>query len=545
MTSSSTKLMASPRSAPADRPPRRPGRLVAALVVPIVGVAGLAVSGVATVGAAPLCTVQQLTDTAGGGSNASTNAAISARGDEVAFDSGRDHIGQNPENNREVFLIDLTTGSMSQVTDASAGASFRADLSGDGNRVAFSSTADLTGDNDDGSTELFLYDRTTDDTSQLTSTPADRTSAQASLSGDGSRVAFHSDADLTGANPDGENEVFLQVISGSTTQHSTSPEALSLSPSISFDGLRFAYSSSGDPLGTNPENNSEIFLRDTSPLGRSQITSSTSGASTFPSLSADARRVAFESTADLTGDNADGSSEVFLHDRLTGTTTQISSGSGTTSARASISAGGTRVAFQSNADLSGENADGNTEIFFYDLLTGTTVQVTDVNLGESLNVAISGDGTRLAFQSWADLTGGNPDGNAEIFLATCGAATPSFPDVGTGHPFFAEVEWLSAAGVSTGFADGTFRPGATVSRQAMSAFMYRLAGSPPFVAPPTASFPDVSSGHPFFAEVEWLSAAGVSTGFADGTFRPGATVSRQAMSAFMYRLAAGPGVHLN
>lgn len=55
------------------------------------------------------------------------------------------------------------------------------------------------------------------------------------------------------------------------------------------------------------------------------------------------------------------------------------------------------------------------------------------------------------------------------------ALVQSFSDVPTTHPFFDEIEWMADRGISTGYADGTYRPSADVTRQAMSAFMYRLA----------------------------------------------------------------------
>ena len=116
-----------------------------------------------------------------------------------------------------------------------------------------------------------------------------------------------------------------------------------------------------------------------------------------------------------------------------------------------------------------------------------------------------------------------------------------FSDVGTGHPFFAEIMWMDANGISTGFDDGTYRPSASVTRQAMSAFMYRLAGEPAFTPPGTPTFTDVSTGHPFFAEIEWMADEGITNGFQPGpTYRPAIPVTRQAMSAFMYRLAGEP-----
>ena len=69
----------------------------------------------------------------------------------------------------------------------------------------------------------------------------------------------------------------------------------------------------------------------------------------------------------------------------------------------------------------------------------------------------------------------------------------------------------------------------------MVAFLYRFDGEPPFTPPALASFPDVSVSHPFFKEIDWLVSVEVTTGFADGTYRPGSPVTRQSMAAFLHR----------
>jgi hypothetical protein len=117
-----------------------------------------------------------------------------------------------------------------------------------------------------------------------------------------------------------------------------------------------------------------------------------------------------------------------------------------------------------------------------------------------------------------------------------------FDDVSLAHPFATEIAWMADSGISTGFEDGTFRPAQGVTRQSMSAFLYRLAGSPDFTDPSSARFPDVSLAHPFFQEVEWMASESITEGFDDGTYRPGDVVTRQSMSAFMHRFADGPGV---
>ena len=115
-----------------------------------------------------------------------------------------------------------------------------------------------------------------------------------------------------------------------------------------------------------------------------------------------------------------------------------------------------------------------------------------------------------------------------------------FTDVTSANTFKAEIEWMSNLGISTGYGDGTFQPTANVSRQAMAAFMYRFAGSPAFTPPVSSPFNDVATGSTFYKEITWLADQGISTGYGDGGFHPTANVSRQAMSAFMYRLAGSP-----
>jgi len=113
----------------------------------------------------------------------------------------------------------------------------------------------------------------------------------------------------------------------------------------------------------------------------------------------------------------------------------------------------------------------------------------------------------------------------------------AFSDVGAGHPFAQEIVWLFEEGITEGYGDNTFRPNEPVSRQAMAAFLYRVAGEPPVAAIPAPTFPDVPFSHPFAREVEWMAAAGVSNGYHDGTWRPSDPVTRQAMAAFLLRMA--------
>lgn len=118
---------------------------------------------------------------------------------------------------------------------------------------------------------------------------------------------------------------------------------------------------------------------------------------------------------------------------------------------------------------------------------------------------------------------------------------PRFRDIGAGDAFYHEVAWLATNGISTGWPDRTFRPLNNVERGAMAAFFYRMAGSPAYTPPATSPFTDVPTDHQFYEEISWMAERGVTTGWPDGTFRPDAPVNRDAMAAFFYRLAGSPG----
>ena len=115
-----------------------------------------------------------------------------------------------------------------------------------------------------------------------------------------------------------------------------------------------------------------------------------------------------------------------------------------------------------------------------------------------------------------------------------------FSDVPRDHPFHDEIAWLVDEGVAQGFDDGTFRPVTGVSRQAAAAFLYRLAGEPE--GSHETDFDDVDEDHPFRDEIAWADANGIVGGYADGTFRPGRVVTRQAMAAFLANYEFGGDV---
>ena len=117
--------------------------------------------------------------------------------------------------------------------------------------------------------------------------------------------------------------------------------------------------------------------------------------------------------------------------------------------------------------------------------------------------------------------------------------TARYSDVPVGHPFYREISWLGASGITTGYPDGSFGATNPVSRDAMAAFLFRMTpAAAGYEAPERARFTDVPTGHPFYREISWLAETGITTGMGDGSFGSGRAVSRDAMAAFLYRYAA-------
>ena len=112
---------------------------------------------------------------------------------------------------------------------------------------------------------------------------------------------------------------------------------------------------------------------------------------------------------------------------------------------------------------------------------------------------------------------------------------PTFTDVNLNMQFYPYIEAIYAAGITTGYGDGTFRPYDPVNRGQMVAFIARALELPDAGDPNNPSFTDVPSGMQFFGYIEAIYADGITTGYGDNTYRPYDTVTRGQMAAFLSR----------
>ncbi|KAA0973551.1 S-layer homology domain-containing protein [Paeniglutamicibacter gangotriensis] len=113
----------------------------------------------------------------------------------------------------------------------------------------------------------------------------------------------------------------------------------------------------------------------------------------------------------------------------------------------------------------------------------------------------------------------------------------SFKDVSDSHDFYREIEVLSTLGVTEGWPDGTFRPQATILRDAFAAFCYRMKGSPAYKPPVTSPFKDVPTNNIFYKEICWAESQGIVNGWSNGMYKPFEPIKRDAVAAMLYRMA--------
>ena len=280
-----------------------------------------------------------LTETGSQVNQASRRPSISGDGRYVAFQSGGNNLiagfrsGQVNVYVRDRVANTLVGASVPYSVIPSNRSSLNPVLSEDGNYVAFEFTASLNDGNRSFSyRDIYLFNRVTLAVERLTGTKvgleADRTDSRLpSISGDGRYVAFQSTAeDLDFFDVNGKADVFVyDRITGLTRRVSASPTGVeelfqdSINATISGDGRYVAFQSRIANFVTPDINGSiDVFVKDMV-TGEFSLKSSTpagvqgDGDSTFPSLSADGRSVAFISSANnLAAGKTSFNADVFL-----------------------------------------------------------------------------------------------------------------------------------------------------------------------------------------------------------------------------------------
>lgn len=404
----------------------------------------------------------------GNGHSPEVGARISGNGQYVVFRSLASNLVPGDTNGQaDVFVRDRLTGAITLVSVAADGVtpgngpSGNPRISADGRFIAFGSSATNLVAGGSSGIQVFVRDMSTGTTSLVSvadgpsGVAGNLDSNSSAISADGNVIVFRSLATNLVATPtpvSGGHVYVRNRALQTTTLVSVDPsgnpgngDSGQTQTSISDDGRYVGFASEASNLVAGDNNNaSDAFVRDLA-TGITERISLSSGAqegnagSWSSNVSPDGRYVAFTSAAsNLVGGDTNNCGDVFLRDRLFGTTVRVSvdsSGkqgnntSGNTNGWGiAISRDGTKVAFQSLAtNLVKGDTNGFEDVFVRDLVTQKTTMVSVTPAGKPGNgltgglntcsVSISADGNTVMFTSYAtNLVSGDTNGFMDVFV---------------------------------------------------------------------------------------------------------------------------------
>ncbi len=296
----------------------------------------------------PANSIQQLTFSTAGGLTANSNPQLAQTGKFVVFESDQAHEGateescsncSNADGNREIFIYEVKTGELTQITDTTGNgntANRLPQIDDTGRNLVFDSRADFAAapcdllggglcDNADGNSEIIHFNRQSGRYTQITQTVGGGSNAniRADISGDGKWITFQSNQDLAGAgllcekldgsacSNDGNAEIFVVSLKDAEVLQATdTPNAGTCSGSnpneratVSNGGRFVAFQSKCEadlnPLACGDCNgNDEVFLLERKKGKIVQVTISDAGFNRVPRIAGSGAWMVFEANRD-------------------------------------------------------------------------------------------------------------------------------------------------------------------------------------------------------------------------------------------------------
>jgi len=267
------------------------------------------------------------------------------------------------------------------------------------------------------------------------------------MSSDGRYTVFGTSSPLVPSDTNGVSDIFVHdSITGLTERVSVSSTGAQandgstglVAPDISGDGnvATFAcFATNLVPVDANGKEDVFVHVR---PTGVTELISVSStgqqgnGGSSYPVNSFDGRFIAFESAAtNLVPADTNGLGDIFVRDRVAGTTERVSVDSAgaqgnAASAYAQISPDGRFVTFSSAAtNLVAGDTNSQVDAFLHDRLLHTTVRVSTSALGAQSNgysyaTGVARDARVIMLSSAGNtLIAGDTNGVDDVFLREC------------------------------------------------------------------------------------------------------------------------------
>lgn len=394
----------------------------------------------------PANTVKQLTFSSSGGIDANEFPDIDSKAKYAVWNSEDDHTGGNADGNSEIFLMDLETSLITQITDTTGGsgnANTTATLDAKARVISFASTRDFNAVvtcrrpdtvsvcfNPDENREVMFYDIENGTFTQVTDTTGDGNDANdyPRVSPDANYIAFRTTRDFSGplsggatcegvegaaCSNDGNGEIMvydreellLKQVTNTINQSGCNGKDASDRPEISKKAKYLVFESECEdqlnPTGCGDcNNNREVFFYAWKPQEIAQITISDGGYNEVPRISASGKYIVWETNRDYMGLNPGTSEAIYIIKR------------GSTKLRPNITG---VMQVEDDSTLLGGGIVQNPKT------QATTVQFFG-GMPADERIGISGNGRFFAFESSKDV------GNQEVWLVDRNKCTHGLPD---------------------------------------------------------------------------------------------------------------------
>lgn len=134
-----------------------------------------------------------------------------------------------------------------------------------------------------------------------------------------------------------------------------------------------------------------------------------------------------------------------------------------------------------------------------------------------------------------------------VFLLACSTQVdaagytvkPVFSDVASGEADAVYIDYMAQRGLISGFPDGTFQPGGTVTRAQMAQMLVK-SNMMSVKQGNDVQFTDVKPDHWAYKTVVSAVQSGFIAGYPDGTFRPESPATRAEVASMLLRLTSAP-----
>ncbi|MDH5378699.1 MAG: hypothetical protein OEX00_10275, partial [Gammaproteobacteria bacterium] len=438
--------------------------------------------------------------------SSSTTPSINGDGSKIVFASGASNlIAPTPQGSSNIYLYDANDTSINKIRlisksmiDGKSGNNFSRQPSIDstGRYITFQSSANNLVPNDTSLTDIFLYDLQTDELVNI-SYGGNNNSWNPQVSGNGAYVIFESLAtNLVSGDTNGKTDVFAYDIANRALKNITKQGVNeSFLTSISYNGQFITFTSLASEFVSVDKNPSyDIFIYDQVANTYEIVNIDENGNQDFglslsPDVSRDGRFVTFLSYSNtLVQGDTNGLVDVYLRDRKNNTTTRVTKNlitnaeSDSPTFRPQISDDGRFIVYMSRATtLVAGNPDGKAQVFVFDRLLKTT-EIASVKLDGTPSTgdveyftSLNSDGSMIAFSSNAtdlvtnvgnslvdiylrvrdpilDLTPNAVAGADQVLQCSAGGATVSLNGSASSDPEEQELsyQWTNSTTVVTG-----------------------------------------------------------------------------------------------